>query len=249
MSANNIHSTKNKQKCKVIIPNHLSIIMDGNGRWARKHDLPRFAGHQAGVKTIRMVIAESIKVGVNILTLYAFSTENWRRSQREIASLMKLFQEVIEKEKRSLIEHQIRVRFIGYRDSLPETLRVAMGELEEATEKHNQLFLNIAINYGGRSEICYAFQSICHQFKQGEIKSSDINEKMISQHLFTTDMPDPDLLIRTGGEKRISNFLLWQIAYTELYFTKTFWPDFSKEDLWKIFNNYEKRVRKFGGEA
>ena len=242
------HIAKNKQKCK-IIPSHLSIIMDGNGRWARKYKLPRFAGHQAGVKTIRMVIAESIKAGVNILTIYAFSTENWRRSNIEITSLMDLFQEVIEKEKRSLIEHQIKVRFIGHRSPLSETLRLSMGELEEATKKNRQLLLNIAINYGGRSELCYAFQSICNKLSQGKIKLSDIDEKMISKNLFTFGIPDPDLLIRTGGEKRISNFLLWQIAYTELYFTKTFWPDFSKEDLWKAFNSYEKRVRKFGGEA
>jgi len=241
---NNLNNNQKYQR----IPNHLAIIMDGNRRWAKKNNLPRFAGHNAGVKTIRMVIAESLKAGVKILTLYAFSTENWKRSQREITSLMNLFQEVIEKEKRNLIENQIKVRFIGDRISLSKKLKSAMNNLENATQKNYKFILNIAINYGGRSELCRAFQSIYQQFKENNVESFYINEEIINQNLFTTSIPDPDLLIRTGGEKRISNFLLWQIAYTELWFTKTFWPDFSKKDLWRAFNDYEKRVRKFGGE-
>ncbi len=243
-SNNNLN---NNQKYK-LIPNHLAIIMDGNRRWAKKNNLPRFAGHNAGVKTIRMVIAESLKAGVKILTLYAFSTENWKRSEREITSIMNLFQEVIEKEKRNLIENQIKVNFIGDRITLSEKLKSSMSNLENATQKNYKLILNIAINYGGRSELCHAFQSIYQQFKKNNLEPFNINEKIINQNLFTTNIPDPDLLIRTGGEKRISNFLLWQIAYTELWFTKTFWPDFSKKDLWRAFNDYEKRVRKFGGE-
>ena len=241
---NNLNNNQKYQRT----PNHLAIIMDGNRRWAKKNNLPRFAGHNAGVKTIRMVIAESLKAGVKILTLYAFSTENWKRSQREITSLMNLFQEVIEKEKRNLIENQIKVRFIGDRISLSKKLKSAMNNLENATQKNYKFILNIAINYGSRSELCRAFQSIYQQFKENNVESFYINEEIINQNLFTTNIPDPDLLIRTGGEKRISNFLLWQIAYTELWFTKTFWPDFSKKDLWRAFNDYEKRVRKFGGE-
>ena len=243
--SNNI--LNNNQKYK-LTPSHLAIIMDGNRRWAKKNHLPSFAGHNAGVKTIRMVIAESLKAGVKILTLYAFSTENWKRSEREISSLMNLFQEVIEKEKMNLLENQIKVNFIGNRITLSEKLKSAMSKLENASENNDKLILNIAINYGGRSELCHAFQLIYQQFKKNNLEPSTINEKIINQNLFTTDIPDPDFLIRTGGEKRISNFLLWQIAYTELWFTKTFWPDFSKKDLWRAFNDYEKRVRKFGGE-
>jgi undecaprenyl diphosphate synthase len=248
MLENNNYKEKTHQNCRAI-PNHVAVIMDGNGRWARKHNLPRYAGHRAGLKAVKIIITESIKAGVNILTLYAFSTENWKRSKREITSLMNLFQEAIEKEKKSLVENQIKVRFMGHRNSLSDSLRSAMEKLEEVTKKNKGLLLNIAINYGGRSEICHVFQNICHKFEVGEIKIADINEKIITQHLFTSNIPDPDLLIRTGGEKRISNFLLWQIAYTELWFTKTFWPDFSKEHLSKAFDEYEKRVRKFGGEV
>lgn len=248
LEKNNDHSKK-MQKQKTAIPNHLAVIMDGNGRWAKKHNLPRFAGHRAGLKTVKMIISESITAGVKILTIYAFSTENWKRSKKEIYSLMNLFQEVIEKETRSLIENKIRVKFIGDMNILSEPLRSAMEELEINTKNNTKLFLNIAINYGGRYELCDAFVSICENIQKGTIKIEEINQDMVSHYLYTAGLPDPDLLIRTGGEKRISNFLLWQIAYTELWFTKTFWPDFSKENLWKAFNDYEKRVRKFGGEV
>ncbi len=238
-----------KQQVLKEIPRHLAIIMDGNGRWAKRHNLPRFAGHQAGLKTVKMVITESIKAGVKILTIYAFSTENWKRSKNEINALMTLFQEVIEKERKDLIENKIKVRFIGHKENLSNSLNIAMTKLEEETIDNNSFFLNIAINYGGRSELCQAFQTIYQKLTDGEIKNVEINDKLINQYLFTANMPDPDLLIRTGGEKRISNFLLWQIAYTELWFTKTFWPDFSKENLWRAFTDYKKRVRKFGGEV
>lgn len=231
------------------IPRHIAVIMDGNGRWAKKHGLPRYAGHQAGLKTVKMITTEAIKTGVSILTLYAFSTENWKRSKKEINFLMNLFQESIEKEKKSLIKNNIQVRFIGYRDSLSDSLRSGMKKLEELTKENDRLLLNIAINYGGRAEICHVIQSISEKIAGNEIKISEINEELITGHLFTANIPDPDLLIRTGGEKRISNFLLWQIAYSELWFTQTFWPDFSKEDLWKALDYYEKRVRKFGGEV
>lgn len=236
-------------KTNGIIPNHLSIIMDGNRRWAKEHNLPSFAGHKSGVKTIRMVIAESIKAGIKILTLYAFSTENWKRSEREINSLMRLFLEVIAKEKNALVKQNIRVNFIGEINTLNDKLKNAMTDLENITKDNNALMLNIAINYGGRSELCFAFKSIYQQLENNILQINNINEDTISKNLFTKDIPDPDILIRTGGEKRVSNFLLWQIAYTELWFTKKYWPEFTKDDLWKALKDYEKRVRKFGGEA
>jgi undecaprenyl diphosphate synthase len=242
-----INSPGNIQKSK-LFPKHLAVIMDGNRRWAKSRNLASFMGHKEGVKTIKMIIAESIKAEIKILTLYAFSTENWKRSQKEITSLMNLFQEVIKKEKRNLIENQIRVKFIGYRETLSKSLKIAMNNLEKATEKNSRLILNIAINYGGRAEIFHSMQAIYFKLRNNNLEFSEIDEKTISQHLFTAGIPDPDLLIRTGGEKRISNFLLWQIAYTELWFTKVYWPEFSEKDFWKALNDYEKRVRKFGGE-
>ena len=236
----------NKQQ---IIPNHLAIIMDGNGRWAQKHNLPRSAGHKAGLKTVRMVIVESIKAGINYLTLFAFSTENWKRPKEEVSSLMDLFQEAIKKEKKDLLKNKIKVRFIGNRANLPLPLSLAMSNMEKETKNNKKLSLNIAINYGGRSEICNAFQLISQKVLDGNIKPSQITQNFINEHLFTTGLPDPDLLIRTGGELRISNFLLWQIAYSELWFTRTFWPDFSRKQLLRAISDYEKRVRKFGGKV
>jgi len=236
----------NKQQ---IIPNHLAIIMDGNGRWAQKHNLPRSAGHKAGLKTVRMVIIESIKAGINYLTLFAFSTENWKRPKEEVSSLMDLFQEAIKKEKKDLLKNKIKVRFIGNRANLPLPLSLAMSNMEKETKNNKKLSLNIAINYGGRSEICNAFQLISQKVLDGNIKPSQITQIFINEHLFTTGLPDPDLLIRTGGELRISNFLLWQIAYSELWFTRTFWPDFSRKQLLRAISDYEKRVRKFGGKV
>lgn len=236
----------NKQQ---IIPNHLAIIMDGNGRWAQKHNLPRSAGHKAGLKTVRMVIIESIKAGINYLTLFAFSTENWKRPKEEVSSLMDLFQEAIKKEKKDLLKNKIKVRFIGNRANLPLPLSLAMSNMEKETKNNKKLSLNIAINYGGRSEICNAFQLISQKVLDGNIKPSQITQNFINEHLFTTGLPDPDLLIRTGGELRISNFLLWQIAYSELWFTRTFWPDFSRKQLLRAISDYEKRVRKFGGKV
>ncbi len=232
-----------------IIPNHLAIIMDGNGRWAKKNNLPRSAGHKVGVNTVRMVIVESIKAKIKFLTLFAFSTENWKRSQQEISSLMELFLEIIEKEKKGLLENKIKLKFIGQRDNLPVPLQLAMENVEEETSGNNILSLNIALNYGGRSELCHAVKSISGEILAGKIGLSEVTQDLITSHLFTSGSPDPDLLIRTGGELRISNFLLWQIAYTELWFTKTFWPAFSKKQLWKALNDYEKRVRKFGGKV
>lgn len=234
---------------KITRPNHLAIIMDGNGRWANKRNLPRFAGHKAGIKTVRMVIYECLKNDIKILTLYAFSTENWKRSKVEITSLMNLFQETIRKEKHELVKNNIKINFLGDMETLPESLKRSMNELEEATYHNHKLTLNIAINYGARTEICQAFNNILDDIHSGKISHSAMSESLINDYLYTRGNPDPDLLIRTGGEKRISNFLLWQIAYSELWFTKTYWPDFNKYNLQKALNDFEKRVRKFGGEV
>ncbi|MBN2395016.1 MAG: isoprenyl transferase [Candidatus Atribacteria bacterium] len=248
MLQNKQHTPKTINNEK-LVPNHLAVIMDGNGRWAKKHNLPRFAGHQAGLKTAKMVISESLKAGIKILTLYSFSTENWQRSKNEVNSLMNLFREAIKRERKNLINHQIRIKFIGDKGMLSETLRSSMQTLEMDTENNSRLFLNIAINYGGRDEIYQAFISIYKNIIEGKINSKDISQDTINQYLYTSGLADPDLLIRTGGEKRLSNFLLWQVAYTELWFSKTFWPDFTKENLWKAFYDYQKRVRKFGREV
>ena len=248
MNIKNDRKDKNAVKSR-LIPIHLSVIMDGNGRWAEKNNLPRFEGHKAGVETVRMIISESIKLGIKILTLYAFSTENWKRPQEEISSLMNLFYEVIKKEKKGLLENGIKVRFIGHREDLSRPLRLAMGSIEELTQQNSNLTLNIAINYGGRSEICNAIKIIAEEVLRGSIEPSKITQNLVNERLFTADLPDPDLLIRTGGELRISNFLLWQIAYTELWFTGILWPDFSKLQLRQAIYDYEKRVRKFGGKV
>ena len=228
---------------------HLAIIMDGNGRWAKAKNLPRTAGHLAGLKAVKKVVKASKASEIKFLSLYAFSTENWNRPKKEIDLLMNLFQETIEQERMNLLEHHIKIKFIGNREDLPTSLRLAMDNIEEATKDNKKLLLNIAINYGGRAELCQAFRSISEHILQRVIEPSQITQDLINKHLFTAELPDPDLLIRTGGDLRISNFLLWQIAYTELWFTKTFWPDFSKEKLWKALSDYEKRVRKFGGKV
>lgn len=243
---NNVSYNDKKQK---IIPTHLAIIMDGNGRWAENRNLPRSAGHKAGINTVKMIIIESIKAEIKFLTLFAFSTENWKRSKQEISTLMDLFLEIIEKEKKDLLDNKIKVKFLGQRSNLPVPLQLAMDNIEEETSKNNVLSLNIALNYGGRAELCQSLKLISEDILIGKISPSDITQNLISEYLYTSGLPDPDLLIRTGGELRVSNFLLWQIAYTELWFTKTFWPAFSRKQLWKALNDYEKRVRKFGGKV
>ncbi|MDD4362908.1 MAG: polyprenyl diphosphate synthase [Atribacterota bacterium] len=247
---NYFDNTKEKQNISNI--RHLAIIMDGNRRWAKKRNLPSFIGHKAGLNTIKMVIEESIKSDIEILTLYAFSTENWKRSSKEVNSLMDIFYESIIREEDNLIKNSIKVKFIGIRDNLSKKLINAMVDLEKKTSENIKLILNIAINYGGRNEICNAVKIICKKYSQMSLDESlseidRLNENIIEKHLFTTGIPDPDLLIRTGGEKRISNFLLWQLAYTELWFTDTYWPDFNSEEFHNSIKDYEKRVRKFGG--
>ncbi len=224
------------------IPLHIAIIMDGNGRWAQKRGLPRIMGHKQGLKAVRQAVKAADDCGVKYLTLYAFSSENWKRPKDEVRFLFTLMAQQLQKESRPLHRKNVRVRFIGRRHLLPESLRKVMDEVENLTSINTGLTLVLAINYGGRQEIVDAVSRIAKK-----CVVDDINEQMVGKHLYTFDMPDPDLIIRTSGEKRLSNFLLWQCAYSELYFTPVLWPDFQKRDFMKALLSYQKRKRKFGG--
>ncbi len=225
---------------------HVAIIMDGNGRWAEKQGLPRLEGHKKGVEVIRNIVEETSESGVSFLTLYAFSTENWKRPISEVQGLMKLFKESIDKYSEELVKNEVRVKFLGRKDGLPHNLISQMNNLEKSTVGGERLNLNFAINYGGRDEILRAIKDIYdhHQFL-----ITSLSEENFGSYLDTKNQPDPDLLIRTGGEKRISNFLLWQIAYAELWFTGTLWPDFTIEEYHQAFRDFKERKRKFGGRV
>lgn len=231
------------------IPQHLAIIMDGNGRWAKKKGLPRSAGHREGAKAVKRVIASCLKYNIPALTLFAFSTENWKRPKNEINYLLKIFERVLSKEKANLIKNNIKINFIGRLKELPNSLNEKMNELSESTRKNNKLILNIAINYGGRAEITDALKSITIKILDKKLNIEEINENTIGNNLYTRDLPDPDLLIRTAGEMRISNFMIWQIAYTEFWVTSTLWPDFDENSLIEAIRNFQKRVRKYGGKV
>jgi len=207
------------------IPNHIAIIMDGNGRWAKKRHLPRHAGHKAGVETVRRVINLCVEHHIKVLTLFAFSSENWQRPKQEVNLLMDLFMTALQKEITALHKNQVRLRFFGAREAFSDKLQQLIAEAEKLTEHNTGLTLVIAANYGGRWDIVEAATLLAKQIEQGTLKSQEINENLFSKHLCLADLPEPDLFIRTSGEQRISNFLLWQLAYTELYFTDTLWPD------------------------
>lgn len=222
---------------------HIAIIMDGNGRWAEQRGLPRLEGHRKGVEVVRTVVEEVGRLGIPFLTLYSFSTENWRRPVQEVQGLLALFEESIHRYGAELKANNVRVRFLGRRDGLPEHLQEAMGKLEEETRENSGLTLNLALNYGGRDEILRAI----HRFQKSGRDWSDLDEATFRTFLDTGDQPDPDLLIRTGGEKRVSNFLLWQIAYTEFWFTDILWPDFTVMVLHEALEEFARRRRRFGG--
>ncbi len=230
------------------LPQHLAIIMDGNGRWAKKKGLPRSIGHREGAKAVKRVIANCLDFNIPILTLYAFSTENWKRPKHEINYLLKLFEGVLTKEKANLIKNNIKINFIGRLNDLPTPLNDKMNELCESTKKNNKLILNIAVNYGGRAEIVDAINSLILKIDKKNLNIEKINEDTIRDNLYTYNLPDPDLLIRTAGEMRISNFMIWQIAYTEFWVTPVLWPDFDKNNLIEAIVNFQKRVRKYGGK-
>lgn len=226
------------------IPQHIAIIMDGNGRWANERGKARSYGHSAGAETLKEVTADCVRLGVKYLTLYAFSTENWNRPDDEVAALMNL---VITSLKTDIFDkNQVRFMVIGDRSRLPENVRQSLQQMEEQTASYTRMTTIIALSYSSRWEITNAVKLISQKVKAGELNAEDINEDTVSQHLNTNFMPDPDLLIRTGGEQRISNYLLWQIAYAELYFTPVYWPDFNNEELLKAVESYQSKQRRFG---
>lgn len=231
---------------KESIPTHIAIVMDGNGRWANKRLLPRSAGHREGVKATRNIIELCGKAGVKILTLFAFSSENWQRPQKEVASLMGLFVSSLEQEIQQLRENGVQLHFIGDCTRFNQELQDKIKEAEKVTVNNHDFILNIAANYGGRWDIVQASKKLCQQVLDNNLSINEIDEQQLSQNLSTQSLPEPDLLIRTAGEQRISNFLIWQLAYTELYFTDVLWPDFDEKQLQLALASYAKRKRKFG---
>ena len=236
-------------KTKIIlenIPNHIAIIMDGNGRWANKKGKSRDYGHKAGRKSVKQTVEACTELGVKNLTLFAFSTENWNRPKLEIDLLMKLLLLSLNQELKNLNKNNIRFKTIGNLDKLPKKVLSYLNKVTKETKNNNRMTLTLALSYGSREEMITVMKKIGDKVKNNLISLKNIDESLINQHLYTHYLPDVDLLIRTSGEKRISNFLLWQIAYAELYFTKKFWPDFSKEDLYEAIINFQKRQRRFG---
>jgi undecaprenyl diphosphate synthase len=227
-------------------PRHVAIIMDGNGRWARRRLLPRLEGHRQGAKAVRRAVEFSRRNGIQVLTLYAFSTENWQRPQTEVSGLMKLLSQFIDSEIDEIHHHGIRLRTIGDLDRLPKNLSAKVGAAIERTKDNSEMVLNIALSYGGRRDILQAAIKLSKALNAGEIHETDVTEEVLSELLFTHGLPDPDLLIRTGGEMRISNFLLWQAAYAELYFTPVLWPEFDDNTFMKAIEEFRSRQRRFG---
>ncbi|WP_298836073.1 polyprenyl diphosphate synthase [uncultured Roseobacter sp.] len=228
-------------------PNHVAIIMDGNGRWATQRGRPRLFGHHAGARRVREIVEACPHIGVEYLTIFAFSTENWKRTQVEVAGLMSLFRRYIIKETKALRANGVRVRFIGDRDRLDDKLIVLMNELEQATEHNSLVNLTIAINYGGRDEVTRATRRLAQDVADGRLKPENVDEETLPRYLDTCVLPDPDLVIRTSGEARISNFLLWQSAYSEYEFIDTLWPDFTRDEFESLCQAYGGRDRRYGG--
>ncbi len=240
--ADNLKSKINSSR----LPAHIAIIMDGNGRWAKKRNLPRTAGHEAGVKAVREVVRAAAEIGIKYLTLYTFSVENWKRPREEVAALMRLLTRTTRREVDELNRNNVRLITTGRIDGLSYTRRKALDMAVKKTRKNSGLILNLALNYGGRTEIIDAVRAIALGVKSGHIHPGEINEVLFSNYLYTTGIPDPDLLVRTSGEMRISNFLLWQTSYTEMYITRVLWPDFGRKDFFEAIIEYQKRERRFG---
>ncbi|CUM72482.1 MULTISPECIES: isoprenyl transferase [Turicibacter] len=236
-----------EQILKAPLPQHIAIILDGNGRWAKKRGLPRTAGHQEGAMNVREITKLCGKLGVKALTVYAFSTENWKRPEEEVKFLMKLPLKFFDEFAPELIENDIRLKVIGNTEDLPTELQEKIRELSHQTKDNQTMTLTIALNYGSQDEIKQAVQQIAKEVKAGELKVEEITEDVIENHLMTHDLPPLDLMIRTSGEQRISNYLLWQLAYAELYFTSVAWPDFKENQLYEAIYDYQKRNRRFGG--
>lgn len=225
---------------------HIAIIMDGNGRWAKKREMPRTFGHKKGAENVVKITRAMKESGVKYLTLYAFSTENWQRSKDEVDALMQLLNEYLDKELKEIMDNNVRIVFIGERYMLSDSIQAKMTFLEKESEKNTDLTLCIAMSYGSRQEILSAVKKIAAKVKEGSMDINQITQDVFSEELYTKEIPDPDVLIRTSGEQRISNYLLWQSAYTELFFTNTLWPDFGKDELWDIINKFNQRERRYG---
>ena len=228
------------------LPFHVAIIMDGNGRWAKKRLLNRIKGHEKGAETVRTIVRTSREIGISILTLYAFSTENWQRPKTEVAALMALLIKFLESEQKEMMDNDIRLNAIGQIERLPENVRQVLQKTQTITRNNTGMVLNLALSYGGRAEIVDMVQEIARNTRAGRIDPDAITPEIVSGHLYTKGMRDPDLLIRTSGEMRISNFLLWQIAYSEIYVTDTLWPDFGKDEFIHILEDFQRRERRFG---
>ena len=228
------------------LPRHIAIIMDGNGRWAKRRNQPRVFGHRQGAKSVRKVVEATARLGINNLTLYAFSTENWNRPKHEIKTLMKLLVDALKNELGLMMKNNIRLNAIGHTDMMPTNVQQELQEVLDETKENTGLVLTLALSYGARQEILRAVQEISHKVKNNIISVENVDDNIINKHLYTQNLPDVDLLIRTSGEVRISNFLLWQIAYAELYFTDELWPDFNETSLHKAIADYQKRERRFG---
>lgn len=228
------------------LPRHIAIIMDGNGRWAQKHTLGRISGHKKGAEAVRSTVKICREWGIQYLTLYAFSSENWQRPRKEVDALMRLLEDYVRSEFAGMLENNIRLTVIGHWENLRENIRQLLREVIAKTARNDGLILNIALSYGGRDEIVTAARRILDDYRAGKFSPDEITKEMFAGYLDTAGMPDPDLLIRTSGEYRISNFLLWQMAYTEFYFTDVLWPDFNREELLKAIADYQQRERRFG---
>ena len=228
------------------LPRHVAIIMDGNGRWAQRQHKPRVAGHRAGVEVVRQLVQACGELGIEALTLFAFSSENWRRPAREVGFLMELFLMALEREVRKLHRHNVRLRIIGERSAFPPKIQQRIQEAESLTGNNTGLKLSIAANYGGRWDITEAARQLAEAVQAGDLTPADITPERLAERLCLHDLPEPDLFIRTGGEQRISNFLIWQLAYTELYFTPVLWPDFDREEFEKAVISFSHRQRRFG---
>jgi undecaprenyl diphosphate synthase len=229
------------------IPAHVAMIMDGNGRWADKRGLPRVAGHRAGVKTVDRIMEDAVSLGIKVLTLYTFSTENWKRPKTEVSALMELLYKNLLNKRKKLLDNNVRLRLSGDVSAFPDVVKNELAATISATENCSSMILNLALGYSGRGEIVKAAQTLARLAVQGDIQPENIDEELFSHYLTTRDLPDPDLVIRTSGEYRISNFLLWQSSYSELYFSHCFWPDFDRKELVQAILSYQTRERRFGG--
>jgi len=228
------------------LPGHVAVIMDGNGRWAQKRGLPRTIGHRAGVKAVKRVVQAASRINIGYLTLYTFSSENWKRPKGEVSAIMKLLYDTTKREMRELVKNNVRLITTGKIEELPHSRRQILEKAIQATSQNTGLTLNLALNYSGREEIIEAVRTLSRLVKENGLQPNQINEQLFSQHLYTKSLPDPDLLIRTSGEMRLSNFLLWQTSYTELYITEILWPDFAEEDFFRAIQDYQSRERRFG---